>query len=351
MITAIGVHTTNPSPGNLWINRWNGSTWTWQDQGRPPGINLLDISVGHFSVITMKDTPTSPERPYAFVFGSDGNLWVNWLQGVNWNWTNLGKPPGVNINRFMGALTVMDTPTSPQRPYVFVRCGDNNLWVNYWDGATWSWANQGKPPGLNVDYPVGATTMMNTPTSYQRPYIFVKCNDGSMWVNWWDGANWNWANQGKPGGMNFDLGMVITVMDTPTSMQRPYVFVHNMVDGNMWVNFWDGSAWQWVNNGRPQGLTIRHQAGAITVKDSPGSFQKPYVFVTCSDGHMWRNFWDGSAWLWVDHGQPAQGTRTGMGIITMMDTATSPQRPYVFTLSTNFTSGANLGLLYVNWMP
>jgi hypothetical protein len=28
-------------------------------------------------------------------------------------------------------------------------------------------------------------TMMDTPTSAQRPYVFVQGNDGNLWVNWW----------------------------------------------------------------------------------------------------------------------------------------------------------------------
>jgi hypothetical protein len=47
-------------------------------------------------------------------------------------WSNLGKPAGANIYSRVGVLTVMDTPTSAQRPQVFVLGSDGNNWDNWW---------------------------------------------------------------------------------------------------------------------------------------------------------------------------------------------------------------------------
>ena len=49
-----------------------------------------------------------------------------------WQWANQGTPPGVGLGNAVGALTVMDTNTAPQRPYAFVEGTDGNLWVNWW---------------------------------------------------------------------------------------------------------------------------------------------------------------------------------------------------------------------------
>ena len=46
----------------------------------------------------------------------------------SWHWLNMGRPPSANIRALLGAVTVMDTPTSPQRPHVFVEGNDFNLW-------------------------------------------------------------------------------------------------------------------------------------------------------------------------------------------------------------------------------
>lgn len=44
----------------------------------------------------------------------------------------MGNPQAASIRGLVGAVTVMDTPTSPQRGHVFVEGDDGNLWVDWW---------------------------------------------------------------------------------------------------------------------------------------------------------------------------------------------------------------------------
>jgi hypothetical protein len=175
-------------------------------------------------------------RPYAFVKGSDGNLWVNWWSGSAWGWSNQGRPGGVAIAQSMGAITV-----DGGRPYAFVTGSDGNLWVNWWSGSGWSWSNQGRPGGVAIAQPMGAITVDGG-----RPYTFVTGSDGNLWVNWWSGSAWGWSNQGRPGGVNIAQSMGAITVDGG----RPYVFVTGS-DGNLWVNFWSGSGWGWSNQHTP----------------------------------------------------------------------------------------------------
>jgi hypothetical protein len=239
----------------------------------------------------MMDTPASPQRPYVFVQTNDGHLWVNWWNGSAWGWANQGTPPGKTVSAGIGAVTMMDTPTSAQRPYAFIKSNDGHLWVNWWNGSAWHWADQGTPPGKTINNGMGVITMMDTPTSAQRPYAFIQASDGHLWVNWWNGSAWHWADQGKPSGKTIS-GTVgaVTMMDTPASAQRPYVFVQTS-DGHMWVNWWNGSAWGWADQGTPPGKTVKAGIGVITMMDTPSSLQRPYAFVKASDGHMWVNWW------------------------------------------------------------
>jgi hypothetical protein len=142
-------------------------------------------------------TLTVDQRPYVFVQGSDGHLWVHWWTGSAWRWDDQGTPPGVGISGPIGVLTVMDTPTSPQRPYVFVQGSDDHLWVNYWTGSRWDWADQGRP-----SIRIGFTRLfkrvfdsVGTLTVDQRPYVFVRGSDDHLWVHWWTGSEWDWADQ------------------------------------------------------------------------------------------------------------------------------------------------------------
>jgi len=66
---------------------------------------------------------------------------------------------------------------------------------------------------------------------------------------------------------------------------RPFVFTRAS-DGHLWVNWWDGSAWHWNDQGTPPGLTVDDHAMAAVSYDS-----RPYVFTRATDGHLWVNWW------------------------------------------------------------
>ena len=201
--------------------------------------------VGRNGEVQVSDIST--QRPYVFAHGSDGNLWVDWWNDSAWTWTNLGKPPGVDIHDAVSVVTVRDpkfqrrmydlqvSDISSQRPYVFAHGSDGNLWVDWWNDSAWTWTNLGKPPGVDIHDAVSVVTVMAASTSDQRPYVFVHGSDGNLWVDWWNGSVWNWTNLGKPPDVDIhDAVSVLTMMDTPASDQRPYAFVHGN-DGNLWV--------------------------------------------------------------------------------------------------------------------
>jgi pimeloyl-ACP methyl ester carboxylesterase len=305
----------------------DGLEGSWLNMSKPPGANIK----GLVGAVTVMDTPTSPQRPYLFVECSDGNLWCRSSTGSAWNWDNMGKPLGANIRGLLGAVTVMDTPTSPRRPHAFVEGDDYNLWCFYWSGSAWSWLNMSKPPGANILGLVGAVTVMDTPTSPQRPHLFVSCSDGNLWCRSSTGSTWNWDNLGKPPVANIrGLLGAVTVMDTPTSAQRAHAFVEGD-DYNLWCLYWSGSVWSWLNMSKPPGANIKSSVGAVSVMDTPISPQRPHLFVACSDGNLWCRWSTGSDWSWLNMGKPPVANINGpVGSVTVMDTTTSPQRPQVF---------------------
>ena len=132
------------------------------------------------------DSPSAAQRPYVFVIGSDGNLWLNWWNGSQWGWANQGNPPvppGQTVIGGVGAITVMDSPSAAKRPYAFVIGSDGHLWLNWWNGSQWGWANQGNPPvppGQTVIGGVGVVTVLDSPGAIQRPYAFVVGNDDHL---------------------------------------------------------------------------------------------------------------------------------------------------------------------------
>lgn len=280
--------------GNLWMNFWNGSDWAWSNQTNPgtpvngmPG--MVNETAGH---------------AYAFVRAADTNLWVNWWTGTNWQWANQGKPATSNISTTVGAARI-----NVENQYAFVVGTDGNLWVNWYSGWAWSWANQSKPSTTSIAAPIGAIA------AGTRPHAWVTGTDGNLWLHFWNGSAWEWKNNGTPaGGIAAKVG--ITVIDGA----KPYVFVRGN-DGNLWVNYFNGATWNWANQGKPAGLNIVASVGATSINDG-----KIYAFVKASDGNVWVNWWSGSAWNWANQGVP-QGTSVSAGISAI---AVDGYRPFAY---------------------
>src|SRR5689334_24866019 len=123
------------------------------------------------------DAPDAAQRPYAFVLGDDGHLWANAWDGANYQWYDQGKPPAVAITAGAGALTVMDAPDAAQRPYVFVLGDDGHLWANAWDGANYQWYDQGTPPAVAITAAAGALPDMGASEAAHWPSAFELSDD------------------------------------------------------------------------------------------------------------------------------------------------------------------------------
>lgn len=324
---------------NLWCCWSNGSTLSWLNMGKPGGVNIT----GMVGLVTVMDTPTSPQRPHLFVTGNDGNIWCRCVIAGNWNWVNMGKPPSANIRGLLGAVTVMDTPTSPQRPHVFVEGNDYNLWCLWSSSTAWSWLNMGKPPSANITGLAGLVTVMDTTSSPQRPHLFVNGNDGNIWCRYVFGPDWHWLNMGKPPAANIrGLLGAVTVMDTPTSPQRPYVFIEGN-DSNLWSLWSSGSAWSWQNMGKPLTANISRPTGAVSVMDTPQTRQRADLFLTGNDGNLWLRATSAVEGSWQNLGKPPTANiKSPVGALTVMDTPTSAQRAHSFLEGTD-------GHLWVNF--
>ena len=264
--------------------------WDWRNLHKPSGANIVG-SVGTISVL---ESPTAPSRAHTFVAGNDGKVWCHELNGSSSQWTDLGKPPTAKVRRLLGAVNAKNTPTSPERPHVFIEGNDSNLWCLWWSGSSWSWLNMKKPPGpgagVNIVEFVGAVSVMDTPSSPARPHLFVTGSDGNVWCRWSSGSSWSWLNMEKPPTANVRrlLGAV-NAKNTPTSPERPHVFIEGD-DFNLWCLWSSGSSWSWLNMGKPPAVNIRARLGAATLGDTPTSMQRPSVFFEGDDYNLWSRY-------------------------------------------------------------
>jgi hypothetical protein len=136
------------------------------------------------------------QRISAFVSGTNGHLYMNYWNGSQWQWADQGTPPGAKMGqRAPGVITYLQEGTP--RISAFVRGANSRLYVNYWNGSQWQWANQRKPLGTTVGQGAsGVITYLQEGT--QRVHAFVRGANGHLYMNYWNGSQWQWADQGAP---------------------------------------------------------------------------------------------------------------------------------------------------------
>jgi hypothetical protein len=277
------------------VNYWNGTQWKWADQGTPPGT---EVSLAKPGAITYLDEG-SKQRIYAFVGAQNGHLYVNYWDGTQWKWADQGTPPSTKVRGAPGVITYLDE-AGKQRIYAFVRGQNGHLYVNYWNGTQWKWADQGTPPGtttgdlLGLEAP-GVITYLKA--TNQRIYAFVQGENGHLYVNYWNGTQWKWADQSPATGVGAAVdgeSQVVTYLEA--GEQRIYAFIRSL-DLNLLVNYWKGTQWKWADQ---SGYSILGPYGAITYRDA--GKQRIYDFAGGQSGHVLVNYWDGTQWKWADQG-------------------------------------------------
>jgi hypothetical protein len=276
--------------GHLHVNYFDGYNWNWADQGTPLGTKVGSKP----GVISYPEGLT--RKIYAFVSGIDGHLYVNYWDGSRWNWADQGTPPGTKTYSLPGVITYRENDR--QRIYVFLKGLNNRLYVHYWDGNQWRWADQGTPPDSKVSHYPGVISYLEGVT--RKIYVFVKGDNGNLYVNYWDGNQWRWANQSKPGISLTGYPGVITYREA--DKQRIYAFIAG-VNGRLYVHYWDGNQWRWADQGTPAGTKIwpGHSPEVITYKTA--GQQRIYAFVKGVDKRLYVNYWDGYKWNWAGQGE------------------------------------------------
>ncbi len=317
---------------DVWCRWSDGNAWYWKNMHSPDGVAVAK-TVG---AVTVMDDPNSPQRAHVFMVGSDSNVWCLFSNTQKWDWRNLQKPSASPIRLSLGVATMTNSATSAQRAHVFVETEDRNVWCCYWDGNAWRWAPMPKLD-TTIRASMGAVVARDNPTAKQRPHVFVQGDDLAIWCLWTDGDAWQWLKMGTPSGLSSSILSpmgVVSVMDSPDSPQRPYVFMMSP-DGNLWCRWSDGSQWRWTNHEKPA-ATIRGSMGAIAVRDTAYSPQRIHVFVQDDNGGIWCRWCDNTnAWQkWTPMPKlSGMGNGRFMGAVAVMDTPPAPERGHVFVRS------------------
>lgn len=312
------------SDGYLKAVWWSGTAWEWTDHGKPGP----SVEVGAIGAVTGRDL--APGRPYGFVRGSDGHLWVRWWDGA-WHWHDSGPPPGGSVENGAVSAVIVKSGTT-ELPHAFVRGSDGRLLeyvftppsVPSGEGSG-EWRDRGAPPGRYVEVgSIGATTAKGA-DGVEYAHVFVRGSDGRLWLGRQQASGWSWADAGLPPGGAPDVGAISAISiktgSTPAEQARVYV---RGPGGHLWACAWTGTQCASSDHGTPPGRTV--DAGAIAAmaaRSTPTAAPQPRIFVRGSDGHLWVSWWNGtSAGPTVDVG--------AIGATIVKDDASATERPLAF---------------------
>jgi len=317
------------SDGYLKSVWWSGTYWEWADHGKPGA----SIEVGAIAAVTGRDLP--PGRPYGFVRGSDGHLWLRWWDGA-WHWHDSGPPPGGSVEN--GAVSaVMVKNGADQRPHAFVRGRDGRLLEYVFSPSgegSGEWFDRGTPPGRYVEVgTIGATTAKNS-DGVEYAHVFVRGSDGRLWVGRQQASGWTWTEAAPPPSGSLDVGAIsaVSVKAGSTPAEQPRAYVRGS-GGRLLACAWSGTQCAWSDHGTPPGRSVDPGAiAAVAARSTPSATPEPRIFVRGSDGHLWASWWNGTANAWSDLG-PDAGATVDFGAIAatlVKDDASAPERPHAF---------------------
>lgn len=124
------------SDNQLYANRLTVNTWTgWQSLGG--SLTADPVAVAHGN--------SSGTMVSVFVRGAGGDVQYRRWNASSWEgWTSLGGWITLDLSAVARDTTKI---------YVFVRGGDNQLWLAYFDGGSWGWQGLG---GVLTSDPVAA---------------------------------------------------------------------------------------------------------------------------------------------------------------------------------------------------
>jgi hypothetical protein len=115
--------------------------------------------------------------------GGNGNLLQRWWEdGSPWKWGDPadGVPPGTEVGS--APAVVGWTLGAVQRINVFIRGANGHLLGSFWDGVRWNWTDHGLPPGTEV----GSATAITTWAQVELRFgIFTQGANGNRVERYW----------------------------------------------------------------------------------------------------------------------------------------------------------------------
>jgi hypothetical protein len=293
--------------GHLAIRFYKGPSygWQWSKQGGPW------ISARSLSASTYLDD-NGVMHLYAFAFSTDSGgavpfkLVKHYWNGSAWGWNDMDTYAGLPYNSVSFTETTNYKGNDGRhRLDVFCAAGDDQALVRHsLVGQTWTVSNL----GALVDLANAASVNYQDTPGYRRVETFVRHLD---YETIWSRAAAGWSEVGKPSGVSYSQQGLISATAYNSIAGFPHINLFVEWERRLYLRAWTNNSWQsWVDLGRPSSASTSSTDGvqntsAITWRDAQTSVQHTMVFMTgAQNDSLYLNWWNGSSWQWYNRGNP-----------------------------------------------
>jgi hypothetical protein len=294
------------STGHLAIRFYKGPSygWQWSKQGGP------SISGNSLSATTYLDDD-GVLHLWAFAFSTNPGgavpfkLVQHHWNGSAWSWSDMGTYAGLPYNSVSFTETTSYTGNDGRhRLDVFCSAGDDLMLLRHsLVNQSWSLSNLGNGADLT-----NASSVNYVDTSgYRKVETFVRHPE---YETIWHRDASGWSEIGKPSGVSYSQQGLISATSYPSIGGYPHINVFVEWEKHLYLRAWANLSWQaWVDLGRPSGASTSLTDGVknTTAITYPSDFgpQHTWVFMTgAQNDRLYVNFWNGSSWQWYDRGNP-----------------------------------------------
>jgi hypothetical protein len=210
----------------MWVDNMVWIPWT--DNGVPRINGFFNFEVGRTILLGtpwMVLTNNNPVMPWQFnwatmtppdaasTFDKSGAGFVV-ESGFAWSSGRIGR-----LNIF--------GMTSPAKNLVIVGSSSNEagdgLRELWWDGSQWNWSDHGRPPGIDT-VALGRNSAVWDHVSQQGRVFVVGVNSADpgslpqLWDRFWDGSQWSWTPLGNPFGTSTGPNDQVVRMWSPVAV-------------------------------------------------------------------------------------------------------------------------------------
>jgi hypothetical protein len=293
--------------GHLAIRFYKGPSygWQWSKQGGPW------ISAKSLSASTYLDD-SGVMHLYAFAFSTNSGgavpykLVKHYWNGSAWGWNDMGTYAGLPYNSVSFTETTTYTGNdSRNRLDVFCAAGNNQALVRHsLVEQAWTISNL----GALVDLTNASSVNYQDTSGYRKVETFVRHLE---YETIWDRTAAGWSEIGKPSGVSYSQQGLISAAAYKSIAGFPHINVFVEWEKHLYLRAWTNNSWQpWVDLGRPSSASTSSTDGvkntsAITWQDAGTGLQHTMVFMTgAQNDRLYVNWWNGSSWQWYNRGNP-----------------------------------------------